>query len=172
MEGLLPSDLEDEHSPVGGTNEDWSRMHDELEEFLGSEAEDSDEDSIVSTESETRPRGKKRSLEESGNESEGGTSVSAGKKRKALGRVSSLSQIHLPGTSEDDSGLPTPDITVGEEGEKKFDDEEEAENSQAESDSAVVQEERDHDNGDGWSEFEDDLEAEMEKAASEDQGEG
>lgn len=173
LEGLLPGDFEDEHSPVGGTNEDWSRMHDELEEFLGSEAEDSDNDSIISVESGVRPRGKKRSLEESGEESEGGTPRTTGRKKKALGRVSSLSQIYLPGTDEDVSGLPTPEITAGEEGEKKFEEWEGDEESQAEDGSAeIVRGKNKVDNEDGWSEFEDDLEAEMEKAASEDHGEG
>ena len=173
LEGLLPGDFEDEHSPVGGTNEDWSRMHDELEEFLGSEAEDSDNESTTSVESGARPRGKKRSLEESGDESEDGTPRAIGRKKKALGRVSSLSQIYLPGAVEDISGLPTPDITAGEEGEKQFEKLERDEESQAENGLAeTFRGERKDENEDGWSDFEDDLQAEMEKAASEDHGEG
>lgn len=173
IEGVMPHEPPDNQSPVGGTNEDWNQMNSELNEFLASEAEESDNDSNASMESGARPRGMKRSLEESGDESEGGTPRAIGRKRKALGRVSSLSQIYLPGTGDDDSGLPTPDITAGEEGERTFEEREGDEESQAEDGVAdVSQAERKDDNEEGWSEFEDDLEAEMEKAASEDHGEG
>lgn len=173
LEGLLPSDLEDEHSPVGGTNEDWSRMHDELAEFLGSEAEDSDSDSIASAESSSAVsiRGKKRVRDEStdGDESDTSSPKPLGsRKKKALARVSSLSQTLLPAGSEGDSGLPTPEITAGEEGEK----DDEGESQEEDKTVGSVPATKDGVEGDGWSDFEDDLEAEMEKAASEDQGEG
>lgn len=47
-EGVIPFDIEDDQSPVGGTNEDWNQMKDELADFLGSDAEDSDGDSVAS----------------------------------------------------------------------------------------------------------------------------
>lgn len=71
-EGVMPSLFEDEQSPVGGTNEDWDQMKDELADFLGSDAEDSDGDSVASdsgasmrsSKSNISPGGTKRKWEE------------------------------------------------------------------------------------------------------------
>ena len=141
LEGVAPPDFEyDEKSPVGGTNEDWSAMNDELKDFLGSEAEDSEEDnaSVASEKSGTNSRlsvrGKKRGRDdvESGGESDGGTNV---KKKQATG--TSLSQTSFA----DDENEVT-----------------------AEADEEPAKE------GDGWSDFGDeDLEAELEKAMSDGQ---
>lgn len=177
MEGVLPSDLEDEHSPVGGTNEDWRSMHDEMAEFIGSENEDSDDDdSIAGLEISVSVRGKKRSHDDSDSESDGNP-TNKGRKKQALGRRTGLSQASLAeakASGEGESGLPTPDITAGEEGDgeaekdedRDGDDEDEDESERPDQASQPVEE------GDGWSEFEDDLEAELEKAAGEVHGEG
>ena len=77
--GSVPDYDYDEKSPVGGTNEDWSAMNDELKDFLGSEAEESEDDnaSITSERSAASTRlsvrGKKRARDESesGGESDG-----------------------------------------------------------------------------------------------------
>ncbi len=166
IEGLIPDDLEDDKSPVGGTEGDWKQMHDELAEFLGSDAEDSDNDSVASAESgrsskssrSLSGRGKKRSRSEDGEEGEAGLPQS--RKKQAVGRATSLSQTILPNSS--DSSLPTPDITASEEGEK-YDDGPEP-----------IDAEEDDGEGDGWSDLEDELSAEIDRAVaeSEEHGEG
>ncbi|KAL9126407.1 MAG: hypothetical protein Q9217_004535 [Psora testacea] len=141
VEGVAPPDFEfDEKSPVGGTDEDWSAMNDELKDFLGSEAEDSEDDntSVASEKSNASSRlsvrGKKRGREEneSGGESDGGSKV---KKKQATG--TSLSQTSFVNDETDDT---------------------------AEADEEPAKE------GDGWSDFGDeDFEAELEKAMSDGQ---
>ena len=97
LEGVAPPDFAfDEKSPVGGTDEDWSAMNDELKDFLGSEAEDSEDDdtSVASGKSNTSSRlsarGKKRGRDgnESGGESDGGREV-----KKKQTTSTSLSQM-------------------------------------------------------------------------------
>ena len=155
LEGVIPSDLEDEQSPVGGTNETWKEMHDEMAEFLGSDNEDSDADSVASensgrsnsssksiksTRSVRSHRGKKRDSDEMSNGDQDGT---PDRKKQAVGRPTNLSQTIVVNSSED-SGLPTPDITAEEE--DKGD-----------------EEQTDGEEGDGWSDFEDELTKELEK---------
>jgi RNA polymerase II subunit A-like phosphatase len=199
LEGVIPADLEDDQSPVGGTNEDWSAMHDELAEFLGSEAEDSDTDSMASSESRVASvRGMKRSYEGSSDneDAQGGANAPAkGRKRQALGRVSSLSQLMVPGVGENadsETGLPTPEITAGEEGEGEGEWEGEGEGdgdgegNKEDGDGGDPEKKDDEDEDidrredekvaiaehDDWSDFEEELEAEMERVASENQGAG
>ena len=167
IEGLIPGDLEDDKSPVGGTEGDWKQMHDELAEFLGSDAEDSDSDSIASAGSgrssasskSLTSRGKKRARSENGEEGE--TGLPQSRKKQAVGRVTSLSQTVL--THSSDSSLPTPDITASEEGDRYDEDGPEP-----------CDVDEDDSEGDGWSDLEDELGAEMDKAAaeSEEHGEG
>lgn len=166
LEGLLPDDLEDDKSPVGGTEKDWKEMHDELADFLGSDAEDSDNDSMASGESgrscasskSLSNRGTKRARSEDGEEGEPGLPQS--RKKQAVGTATSLSQTILTNSSH--SSLPTPDITASEEGDKY--DEDGPEPNDIDDDGG----------GDGWSDLEDELGAEMDKAEaeSEEQGEG
>ena len=177
IEGVLPSGLEDEHSPVGGTNEDWSQMHDELAEFLGSEAEDSDDDdSMASLEIPVSVQGKKRSHDDSGDESDGDIPTNKGRKKQALGRVSNLNQASLAGlkvSGNGESGLPTPDITAGEEGDGEAEEAEDGDGDVEEDEfKRPDQAPEPTEEGDGWSDFEDDLEAELKKAAGEVDGEG
>lgn len=167
IEGLIPDDLEDDKSPVGGTEGDWKQMHDELAEFLGSDAEDSDNDSVASTESgmstissqSIGAKGKKRPRSENGEEAETGSPQS--RKKQAVGRATSLSQTIF--TSSSDSSLPTPDNTASEEGDKYDEDGPEP-----------VDADEDGGEGDGWSDLEDELGAEMDRVAaeSEEHGEG
>ncbi|MCJ1437167.1 Carboxy-terminal domain (CTD) phosphatase [Xylographa pallens] len=143
FEGLLPDDIVDEKSPVGGTNDDWQEMNNELEEFLGSDAEDSDGDSVASEESarvsirSKKPAGKRTHDEISDGLDEG---VPATKKQSPA-RSTNLSQSQLR-----ESGLARPDVAAGEDVEKEDTDD------------------------DGWGDLEADLETEL--AGSEERGEG
>jgi len=153
-EGLIPTTAMDDNSPIGGTNEDWDSMNAEMAAYLGNDAEDSGSEasgiasveSNKSTDSRISIRGKKRPRPDAGEgESE---DESPGTKK----RGTALRQTVVAGNK--DSGLPTPDITAGEETKEKLD------KDKADGDG-------DGQEGDGWSEFEDDLEAEMERAANE-----
>ena len=166
LEGILPSPDFEDNSPVGGDEENWLEMSNELEDYLAEEdsnAENSEAESVASgtasvesnrsvrsiksTRSNISLRGKKRSRPAPGDsESE---SESPGKKK----RGTTLSQTVVIGEKE--TGLPTPDITGGEEPK----------------DGLSAREEADEE-GDGWSEFSDDLDAEMEKAEKEEQEQG
>ena len=159
VEDIALSELDvDEASPVGGTNEDWSGMNDELAEFLGSDAEDSDGDSVASEDThgsaKLGKRGKKRGRDEidSGGESDDGTAGKVTKKPVIGNGPSSLSQTATAESDGDEDGK-----TGGDE----------------ETDSGAAENgEKEEEGGDGWSEFEDELERELEKDGSEDQGEG
>lgn len=151
----LPSELDiEEGSPIGGTNEDWSAIKEELAEFMGSE---SDEEGSVASEASTTSklsvRGVKRGREEndSDRDSEEGTGGKV-KKKQALGNgLTSLSQEVSAEHGDGGDVNGNPDIT-GE------DDDEDGEASGEE--------------GDGWSDFEGDFEAELEKARSEERAQG
>ena len=156
-----PSDLDfEEGSPIGGTNEDWSAINEELAQFLGSEEEPeevSDDDSSAASEASVNPklsvRGTKRRREEndSDGESENGR-VGKVKKKQVMGTgLTSLSQ-EVSAENDDASKIN------GDANEANGDDEGDGEGSGEE--------------GDGWSDFEGDLEAELEKAQSEDQAHG
>lgn len=163
FEGVAPSGSGfDDGSPVGGDNEDWTAMNDELADFLGSEAGDESEDegdgnSVASgisiDSSKLSHRGKKRGWDDiaSGGESE---SVQKSKKHSNGGMSTPLSQntnamtLSVGGGDGDGDGEETGIRDAEEDG----DNENEVE-------------------GDGWSDFEEDLEAEMEKAAQEERRE-
>lgn len=181
LEGVLPDELEDNQSPVGGTNEDWSAMNEELKEFLGSDAsDDSGDESLASNESKTAsPRGKKRGYEggtDTEDASDDAGETPKGRKRQALGRVSSLSHITVPGAAgnvDEATGLPTPEITAGEEGEGdadgRDDGDEVDEGDGADDNNEEVKsggpEPADPDDEDDWADFAQELDAEMEKEA-------
>ena len=176
---LLPID-DDNTSPIGGNDDDWKRMHDEVNDFLGSDDDDSDgdgdsvtsDDSQRSEASETASkskRGKKRNREEITSDAEDGSQLQ-GRKKLAFSRPTNLNQTEATGAGGT-SGLPTPEPTTAEEGENGG----AAEDDNEDEDGKAT-------DGDGWNDFEDDLEAEMQKAgeleaemqmaASEDRGEG
>ena len=155
-ESGLPSDLdiEDDGSPIGGTNENWSAMNDELEDFLGSDAGESDDDgnSVASGDSfassKLSVRGKKRGREDtdSGGESEDGTGMKV-KKKKQRGLTSLSQEVNAEAGAEDSI------------------------NGDAQDDQDQDQD-QEREEGDGWSDFEGELEEELDKAASEDAAEG
>ena len=155
LEGVAPDYLEDEQSPVGGTNEDWRHMHDELAEFLGSDADDSDIESVVSTQNlgegvNKKGVGKRTHQDISGDSSdESGTDLPERKKAANI-RSAPLSQTELLPDME--NGL-TPEPSGESAG---AGDEEEELGPEHE--------------GDGWSDLEDDLEAEMERVDKEENG--
>ena len=163
-EGLLPSALQDPRSPVGGTNEDWKSMEDEMAEFLGSDVEEIEDDfdssSQLSASSEksdiTSRGGKKRARSDLGdNEAD----VATDRKRQATGRGTVLSQEIRVSSGEPDS----PDAKGGHivnGHDSKGAEEEEGEEKEEE------EEEEDDDDDD---DFADDLEREMERAAEEDE---
>ena len=170
IEDVALSELDvDEASPVGGTNEDWSGMNDELAEFLGSDAEDSDGDSVASGDTNGSSKlgihGKKRGRDEndSGGESEDGGAGKVKKKQAVGSGLTSLSQTTMAESDEDKDKQNGGDDEAGLEG---------AENGPKEEEPEQVQEEEEEEGGDGWSEFEDELERELEKDGSEGQGEG
>ena len=165
LEGIAPLETNvDDKSPVGGTSEDWSAMHDELADFLGSDAdddddEDADEDEDGGNESEasvkppTSRRGTKRARGAEGDESDSGSDNGArhGGKKQACGPT-------LP-TSLSQENFAEQDDYVDEEGDEK-------EHGAADNDDDAAKE------GDGWSDFEDeDFEAELERAGSEERPE-
>ena len=164
-EGLLPDGIDDDKSPVGGTNRDWEEMHDEMAEFLGSDAEDdeSDTDSLVSGESGSGiPRSKappKRSHAEMEDEpAQGGADgelLDGDDDQRKRSKREYVTDKPLPTSSsrtvdamanEDDVHLPQ------ETGDADEDD--------------------DEDDDGRWSEFEDAFEKEMEKNAEEGDDEG
>ena len=159
LDGLLPDDLEDQQSPVGGTNEDWDDMNAELNEFLGSEAEESDgEGSVGSAESTKSSRSamarrpkRVREVDDSGQES-------GARKKTAPSRPTNLSQIAVPTQSPADSRETSPakeggdDDSVGDLGDAPDDE--------------------DGEGGRDWTDFEQDLAAEMEKSEAEELDQG
>ncbi|MCJ1468898.1 Carboxy-terminal domain (CTD) phosphatase [Pseudocyphellaria aurata] len=182
LEGVLPTDVDDQ-SPVGGTNEDWQDMNDELDAFLASDPEESDgDDSVTSIVSTVSIRGKKRSRDESDDESARDAPTRKGRKMQVSGKVTSLSHTSLAGVNgqgEDGSGLPTPDITAGEDGDGEGENDEDVDGEEGTSslstgagELAGVGVNSAAEEGDGWSDFEDDLEAELGKFANENHGEG
>ena len=154
----LPSELDiEEGSPIGGTNEDWSAINEELAAFLdGESGEEGSVASEASTTSKLSVRGIKRGREEndSDKDSEEGTGGKV-KKKQALGNgLTSLSQ-EVSGEHEDGGDVNGDPDTTGEDND---DDDDDCEASGEE--------------GDGWSDFEGDLEAELEKAGSEERAQG
>ena len=161
VEGILPDDLEDQHSPVGGTNEDWDNMHAELKDFLGSEAEDSDGGESVSSIGSSKSsrsamaRRPKRVRELEDNAEEGM------RKRPAPSRRSKLSKTSVAGSTTPEP----PDMrTADRDSIDEASDAVEEFNSQPD--------EGGSEDGEVWMQLEEEFAAEMEKAAAEEEGEG
>ncbi|KAI2464851.1 hypothetical protein F4781DRAFT_52814 [Annulohypoxylon bovei var. microspora] len=123
---VMPPELMDgEHSPIedlGGM--EWGDVDKELEEFMGSDVDDSDFESTqgtdlgTDTESE-EPKSRKRKLGDDGDDGETGEatgSVLAKKQRIAKARTTGLRNVRNATDEEDDegSGLPTP-LGTGDE---------------------------------------------------------
>ncbi|KAL8711104.1 MAG: hypothetical protein Q9220_004485 [cf. Caloplaca sp. 1 TL-2023] len=162
LEGLMPSELEDQHSPVGGTNEDWDNMHAELDDFLGSEADDSDDDGSVgsassidslASASKSIARRPKRERELDDREDD------EMRKRPARSNLYSASPrggvTSEPGKNQEE-GEGADDIVTKTEGTA----------------STQLSEVEGSEDGAEWAEFEEEFAAEMEKAAAKEEGKG
>ncbi|KAI4235532.1 MAG: hypothetical protein LQ349_003098 [Xanthoria aureola] len=157
FDDLVPDDLEDQESPLGGTHKDWDDMNDELKDFLGSEAGDGDEsDGGTSVRSEdssqsTMVQRFKRTREVDDSEDEGT------RKRAAPSRRTNLSQTSIVAkTPPEEYGDAA--WTNGQQ--KQGTDVERERSSQVEAE--VVTDDED-------AELEKSLAAEMEKAAAEEE---
>ncbi|KAI9827623.1 MAG: hypothetical protein M1819_006912 [Sarea resinae] len=116
-EGLLPPEPADQQSPIVGTDEDWKSMQDALAEFLGSDAEDSDSDSVVSSVSNHSQRKRKRSPSPGetnednlgGDESvdSPGESHLSQRKRRAYERSTGLREVATATTTSSTVSSPT-----------------------------------------------------------------
>lgn len=132
VDGILPDEA---NSPVDGLKKfDWAKLDDELAEFMGSDADDDDseveasgDDGDESTDdSEELSSAKKRKsgdisgeADDKENHSDGddmsAMSKVAKKQRRARTRTSGLKAVKTVG-EDMESGLPTPEVTGGEEG--------------------------------------------------------
>ncbi|KAL8721342.1 MAG: hypothetical protein Q9225_001954 [Loekoesia sp. 1 TL-2023] len=161
VEGVLPDDLEDQQSPVGGTDEDWDNMNAELKDFLGSEAEDSDgADSVSSVRSSRSSKSamarRPKRVRELDDHLEEGM-----RKRPAPSRRTNLSK-----TSVAANVTPEPPEPRTADDERNDGDSDAAEELDSQAN------EEDSEDGPEWTELEQEFAAEMEKAAAEDEGEG
>ncbi|KAI9822321.1 MAG: Carboxy-terminal domain (CTD) phosphatase [Pycnora praestabilis] len=116
LEQVGPPDLADDDSPIGV---DWNGMNEDLKEFLGSENEDSDSESMTSELSirDVKKHKRKRSASSSPESTEGeddlnGSSLSLRKKR-ALDRTTTLKEVSV--ANDRSSSLPSPETTGAEE---------------------------------------------------------
>ncbi|OTB02406.1 hypothetical protein M426DRAFT_62308 [Hypoxylon sp. CI-4A] len=168
---VMPPELGDgEHSPIEDLDGmEWGDVDKELEEFMGSDGEDSDMDSMQGTDAGTdteseEPKGKKRKLDDGEEDDSQATgSALAKKQRIAKARTTGLRNVRNATDDEDaeGSGLPTPMGTGDEEdgGETKVDAEEEED---GDGDVNVNGDENNEDDADEFA----DLEAELEAALS------
>ncbi|OTA65755.1 hypothetical protein K449DRAFT_326580 [Hypoxylon sp. EC38] len=128
---VMPLELRDgQHSPIDDLEEmEWGDVDKELEEFMGSDIDDSDLESTQGTDHGTdygtdteseEPKGKKRKLGEDTDDDaseDAGGSVLAKKQRIAKARTTGLRNVKNATDEEDEerSGLPTPLGTGDEE---------------------------------------------------------
>lgn len=156
---LIPNDLEDQESPLGGTHQDWDDMNDELKDFLGSEAGDGEEsDGGTSVRSEESSRSEiaqrpKRMREFDDDEDEGIRKRAAPSRRTNLSQISSVAKTP-PRQYENATASDGPTCKGSDTG--------------AEKGSKVAGH---FDTDDEDAELEESLAAEMEKAAAEDEDE-
>ena len=149
VEDVALSELDvDEASPVGGTNEDWSGMNDELAEFLGSDAEESDGDSVASGDTNGSSKlgihGKKRGRDDidSGGESEDGGAGKVKKKQAVGSGLTSLSQTTMAESDEDEDKQNGGDDEAGLEGAETRPKEEEPKQVQVQEEEEEKEEEK------------------------------
>ncbi|KAL9029548.1 MAG: hypothetical protein Q9196_002228 [Gyalolechia fulgens] len=160
-EGFLLDNLEDQHSPLGGTDEDWDNMHAELQDFLGSEAEDSDGGESISSVGSSRSsksavaRRPKRVRELDDNVDQGM------RKRPAPSRRTNLSKTSVAAST-------TPELLEARPAENEGN----GVGTDAIDGLNSKEGEENSDDGEEWTELEQEFAAEMEKAAAEEEGEG
>ena len=171
-------ELENDLSPVGGTDADWKSMHDEMAEFLGSDVSSSDEDEDENNENNDEGDRKSDSSNTAKPRSRRtrSRSVSLSRRPKKRGREDDNDNANedeekepsSQGSDEGDSparkkvrssGLAT---EIAQESPTKVPPQDEGNEEKEE-------EEEEEEEADGWSEFGDDLEREMEEAARADE---
>lgn len=124
VEGLMPDDIEEGHSPIDDLQTfDWGGADKELEDFLDgddsgddtdrSDASDSSRSSKISIRSK---RGVKRQHDETSDESEtDGESATIKRIRTANSRTTGLKTVKTPNSARSESSLPTPGVTGDED---------------------------------------------------------
>ncbi|KAI1248273.1 hypothetical protein MGN70_010523 [Eutypa lata] len=176
---VMPPELEDgAQSPIDDLGKmEWGDVEKELEEFMGSDMDDSDMDStdrgFDSDRDDEQPKGQKRKYgddaddedaDENANNEEG--SALAKKQRLAKARTTGLRNVKNAADDEgaegEGSGLPTPmgtsdEADGGAKGGRGNDDDAEEEEEEEEE----RREEDDDDDDDGFSDLEAELEAEL-----------
>ncbi|KAL8925173.1 MAG: hypothetical protein Q9208_003678 [Pyrenodesmia sp. 3 TL-2023] len=166
LEGVEPDPLEDDKSPVGGTKEDWDNMQAELDDFLGSDGEESEGGESVSSVgsvSSSRSAGSamarrpKRVREFEDDDVEEGL-----RKRPAPSRQTNLSKTSVPSNTGSEAETP--------EDEKHEKDD--AESNGVEASASPLDDEGSDDEEDWAAELEQQFTAEMEKPDAEEGGEG
>ena len=171
-------ELENDLSPVGGTDADWKSMHDEMAEFLGSDISSSDEDD----EDEDKNNDNSNGDDEGDRKSDTST---GGKSRSRCTRSRSTSLSRRPkkrGREDDENNADDEGKESSSQGSEDGESParkkvrssglamEIAQDSPAKADAGEgADEEEEEEEADGWSEFGDDLEREMEEAAREEE---
>lgn len=123
VEGLMPDDIEEGHSPIDDLQTfDWGGADKELEDFLDddsgndsdqSEASDSSRSSKLSVRSK---RGVKRQHDETTDESETDEEGALAKRIKTANmRTTGLKTVKTPNSAGSESSLPTPGVTGDED---------------------------------------------------------
>jgi RNA polymerase II subunit A-like phosphatase len=128
MEGVMPEAIEEGHSPVDdlkGFN--WGEIDDELASFMGSDDDESDNESgaeSVASDVSIRSRAsnnitpqKRKVGDTTDDENSGDESTLAKKQRIANSRSTGLKTVKTPNSMQSESSLPTPGVTGDEEGE-------------------------------------------------------
>lgn len=125
VEGLIPDDIEEGHSPIDDLQTfDWGGADKELEDFLDGDG-DSGDDSDRSTASDSSrsskvsvrsKRGVKRQHDEATDESETDEEGALAKRvRTANMRTTGLKTVKTPNSAGSESSLPTPGVTGDED---------------------------------------------------------
>ncbi|KAL8953612.1 MAG: hypothetical protein Q9222_000538 [Ikaeria aurantiellina] len=162
LEGLMPDELEDQHSPVGGTNEDWDNMHAELDEFLGSEADESEDEGSV---------GSASSVESLASASK--SIVRRPKRERELDDREDDEMRKRPARSNLYHASTRSGVTSEPGGDRKEGDDTESILAKTEGvPGTQASEVESSEDGAEWAEFEEEFAAEMEKATAEEEGKG
>ncbi len=128
LEGVMPEAIEEGHSPVDDIKGfDWGEIDDELASFMGSDDDESDNESgaeSVASDVSIRSRASNRVIPQkrkvgdtTDDENSGDESTLAKKQRIANSRSTGLKTVKTPNSMQSESSLPTPGPTGDEDGE-------------------------------------------------------
>ena len=128
LEGVMPEAIEEGHSPVDDMKGfDWGEIDEELASFMGSDDDESDNESgaeSVASDVSIRSRTshkiipQKRKVGDTTDENSGDESTLAKKQRIANSRTTGLKTVKTPNSMQSESSLPTPGPTGDEDGEE------------------------------------------------------